>query len=224
MTAIFCVEDDEATALELTATLARERYEVRRFATGGELMVAIADWTPDLLLLDRRLPDMDGLDIVHMLRTAGNAVPILVLSALSEISERVRGLRAGGDDYLAKPFEAVELLARIDALTRRPATIRESRFSVGPIVADLDRKEAWRDGRALELLPREFDILVYLARREGQIVTRFMLLRDVWGYRFEPRSNVVDVHIGKLRRKLDPPGTEPLIVSVRGQGFRLSIG
>ncbi len=173
------------------------------------------------MIVDRLLPEIDGLTIIETLRREQVRTPVLVLSALGAVDERVRGLRAGGDDYLAKPFAMVELVARLDALLRRPSDSRETTLRVGPLALDLIERTARRGERAIELLPREFRLLEYLVRHEGQIVTRAMLFEEVWNYRFVPDSNLVDVHMGRLRRKVDESGEPPLIHSVRGAGFVL---
>jgi two-component system OmpR family response regulator len=158
---------------------------------------------------------------VKALRAGGVETPILILSALAQLDERVIGLKAGGDDYLTKPFALSELAARVEALLRRPVETRETVLHLGDLVLDLIDREAHRNGRLIELLPREFKLLEYLMRRENQVVTRAMLLEDVWHYRFVPQTNLVDVHIGKLRRKVDAPGEPVLIESVRGTGFMM---
>jgi two-component system, OmpR family, response regulator len=175
----------------------------------------------DVLVVDRLLPELDGLSVIETLRSEGIRTPVLVLSALNAVNERVRGLRAGGDDYLAKPFALSELAARLEALLRRPADPRETVLRVGPLELDLLARTALRGRRTLELLPREFQLLEYMMRREGQVLTRAMLLENVWNYRFVPQTNLVDVHIGRLRRKVDAPGEPPMILSVRGAGFML---
>jgi two-component system OmpR family response regulator len=167
------------------------------------------------------LPGLDGLAVIETLRNENVMTPVLVLSALSAVNERIRGLRAGGDDYLAKPFALGELTARLEALLRRPAAPRETTLRVGPLELDLLERTARRGHRALDLLPREFRLLDYMMRREGQVLTRAMLLEQVWNYRFVPQTNLVDVHIGRLRRKLDGPDENPMILSVRGVGFML---
>ena len=220
---ILLVEDDATTAREITLELEDSGYGVRHAATGKAAMQCARSFKPDLMIVDRRLPDQDGLDVIASLKAEGVRTPMLVLSALGTLNERVRGLRAGGDDYLAKPFAFVELVARIEALLRRPGEARETRLAVGPIDLDLMDGTARRNGRAIELLNREFQLLQYLVRREGSVVTRSMLLRDVWGYDFEPKSNVVDVHMSRLRRKVDADGEVPLIRSVRGQGFTFRV-
>lgn len=223
MFSVVLVEDDLVTAREIRLELERVGYNVVQYDTGERALAAIRGQPPDAIIVDRRLPDMEGLEIIEALRTEALHTPALILSALSSLDERVRGLRAGGDDYLAKPFALVELVARIEALLRRSSNSVQSRIVVGPIDIDLLAGTANRDSRPLHLSRRELELLAYLARREKQIVTRFMLLRDVWGYSFDPRSNVVDVHIGRLRRKVDLDGDTPLIHSVRGQGYRFHV-
>jgi two-component system OmpR family response regulator len=221
MSRVLVIEDDDGTADEIGLELARCGHGVERVATGTEGLRTAAGGSFDALVVDRLLPEMEGLDVVEALRSRGVRTPVLVLSALGSLTERVRGLRAGGDDYLPKPFALIELVARLEALLRRPAEPRETILSVGPFRLDLFTRTAWRESRCLELLPRELELLEYLVRRAGQVVTRSMLLQDVWGYRFEPRSNVVDVHMSKLRRKVDGPGETPLLFNVRGLGYRL---
>lgn len=219
MTRILLIEDDDGTADEILLELAASGYEAER---AGNLSIARERARAaafDLLILDRQLPDGEGLALLAELRAEGRRTPALVLSALGSLDDRVRGLRAGGDDYLPKPFALVELIARIEALLRRPDDSRETRLIAGPLDLDLLTGQATRAGRPLDLLPRELKLLDYMVRRAGSIVTRSMLLRDVWGYSFEPNSNVVDVHMGRLRRKVDGEGEAPLIRNVRGQGY-----
>jgi two-component system OmpR family response regulator len=218
---ILVVEDDQAIAEELLAELAQHGYATDA-AADGPAAVAMAVAGPyDLLIVDRLLPALDGLAVIAQLREHDIRVPVLVLSAMSGVDDRVSGLKAGGDDYLTKPFAVAELLARVEALLRRPAETRETVLTVGDLTLDLLDRTAHRGGRPIELLPREFKLLEYLMRRAGQVVTRAMLLEDVWQYRFVPETNLVDVHIGKLRRKVDAPADEPMIDSVRGIGFVL---
>jgi two-component system OmpR family response regulator len=218
---VLVIEDDDGTAEEITTALRDRGFVVERAADGTEgLERARADsW--DVLLVDRMLPGLDGLAIVETLRTEGIKTPVLVLSALNAVNDRVRGLRAGGDDYLAKPFALEELAARLEALLRRPSDPRETLLRVGPLELDLIARVARRGHRELELLPREFQLLEYMMRREGQVLTRAMLLENVWNYRFVPQTNLVDVHVGRLRKKLDAAGEAPMILSVRGAGFQL---
>ena len=224
MATVLLIEDDDITAHEVAAGLARHGHRVDRAASGPGGVELAQRRAYDVLVVDRMLPGLDGLSVISALRLSGVRAPALILSALSDLDERVRGLRAGGDDYLPKPFAMVELAARLGALLRRPVAARETMLRAGPLRLDMLERMAWRDGRDLELLPRELQLLEYLVRRAGQVVTRSMLLQDVWGYRFEPRSNVVDVHMGKLRRKVDPPDLPPLITGVRGAGYRLHAG
>ena len=219
MTHILLIEDDAGTADEIRLELIANGYEVTWRDTIGNGLTAARDGNPDLLIVDRQLPDGEGLDLIARLRADGRRTPALVLSALGTLDDRVRGLRAGGDDYLPKPFALVELVARVQALLRRPDDPRATRLIAGPLDLDLLAGTATRGGRPLELLPRELKLLDYLARRPGQVVTRSMLLQDVWGYTFEPNSNVVDVHMGRLRRKVDAHGEPQLIRNVRGQGY-----
>ncbi len=224
MATILIIEDDYSTAEEIIFELRQAGHEVAHFATGQPALAVIRDQPPDVIVVDRRLPDMEGLEIIESLRSDGIRVPALVLSAMSALDERVRGLRAGGDDYLSKPFALVELVARIEALLRRPINTEKTHLTAGPIDIDRLAGTATRSGRLLHLARRELDLLEYLIQRESQIVTRSMLLQDVWGYSFEPSSNVVDVHIGRLRRKIDAENEIPLIHSVRGQGYRFLTG
>lgn len=219
MTHILLIEDDPGTANEIALELADGGYGVTRHTLAADGLEAARSGDIDLMIVDRQLPDGEGLDLIAQLRREGRRTPALVLSALGSLDDRVRGLRAGGDDYLPKPFALVELIARVEALLRRPNETRDTRLIAGPLDLDLLAGTAARAGRPLELLPRELKLLEYLVRRPGRIVTRSMLLQDVWGYTFEPNSNVVDVHIGRLRRKVDADGDHPLIRNVRGQGY-----
>lgn len=219
MTQILLLEDDPGTADEIRLELVAAGHGVRHRSTLAAAAEAVRAGGIDLWIVDRQLPDGEGLDLIAGLRDEGFRTPALVLSALGSLDDRVRGLRAGGDDYLPKPFALVELLARVEALLRRPDERRDTRLIVGPLDLDLLAGKASRAGRPLDLLPRELKLLDYLVRRPGRIVTRSMLLQDVWGYSFEPNSNVVDVHIGRLRRKVDGEGEVQLIRNVRGQGY-----
>ncbi|MXV44852.1 response regulator [Saccharibacter sp. 17.LH.SD] len=220
---LLLVEDDDSLAAEIIADLQGRGYEVYRAETGAEGLEMARKIQFDLLVVDRMLPELDGLSVLETLRQEEYTVPVLVLSALSAVGDRVSGLKAGGDDYLTKPFAMEELAARLEALLRRPMHGRSSTLRVGPLEMDLIERHAQRDGRDIELLPREFRLLEYMMRRPNMVLTRTMLLEDVWNYRFIPQTNLVDVHIGKLRRKVDAPGEEPLIESIRGVGFRLRV-
>jgi two-component system OmpR family response regulator len=168
------------------------------------------------------LPNVDGLTIIQTIRATGDTTPVLILSALAEVDERVAGLRAGGDDYLTKPFAMSELLARIDVLSRRgPAIIAETKLSVGDLEIDLLGQAVRRGGKPVDLTSREFRILAYLARNEGRVVTRSMLLEHVWDYHFDPQTNIIDQHVSRLRQKVDRGFEKPLIHTVRGTGYIL---
>jgi two-component system OmpR family response regulator len=216
---ILLVEDDAPLAAEIALVLGDGGHAVTRFVDGATALAASSREQFDLLVVDRMLPGLDGLTLVERLRERQVHTPVLVISALGAVDERVRGLKAGGDDYLTKPFAFVELAARVEALLRRPQDTRQTMFRFGPLMMDLISHTVMRDGAALDLLPREFQLLEYLMRRPGQLVTRAMLLEDVWHYRFVPKTNLVDVHVGKLRRKIDGGSDTSLIVSVRGIGF-----
>jgi two-component system, OmpR family, response regulator len=171
--------------------------------------------------LDRLLPGIDGLTILEVVRKERVRAPVLVLSALGAVDDRIRGLRAGGDDYLTKPFALLELVARVEALLRRPAESQDTTLRVGVLELDLLSRTAKRGDRPVDLLPREFRLLEYMMRRKGQLLTRAMLFEEVWKYKFVPQSNLVDVHMGRLRRKVDGPDEQPMIQSIRGEGFVL---
>jgi two-component system OmpR family response regulator len=221
MAKVLVIEDDDGTAEEIVNALGERGYVLDRAADGSEGLERARGGGWDVMVVDRMLPGLDGLTVVETLRDEGIKTPVLVLSALNAVNERVRGLRAGGDDYLAKPFELAELAARLEALLRRPADPRETVLRIGPLEIDLLDRSACRGRRRLDLLPREFQLLEYMMRREGQVLTRAMLLENVWNYRFVPQTNLVDVHIGRLRRKVDAPDEPPMILSVRGAGFML---
>ena len=219
MARLLLIEDDDVTAAEVVADLGERGFTVARAATGPDGLNRARTEPWDVLVVDRMLPGCDGLAIVQALRCAGDRVPALILSALDRVDERVQGLRAGGDDYLVKPFSLVELAARVEALLRRPAELPQTRLRVGPLELDLATGSATRGRRPLDLLPREFKLLEFFVRRPEQVVTRVMLFQNVWAYGFVPKSNLVDVHLGRLRRKLDGPGEAALIENIRGVGF-----
>ena len=220
-TRLLLIEDDAETAAEIVTDLADRGYDVAHVANGTEGLAKATMSQFTLVIVDRMLPGLDGLSILESMRRQRCQVPVLVLSALGDVDDRVRGLKAGGDDYLAKPFDFLELAARVEALLRRPLMSRETVLRVGPLVLDLVERTVHRGTRDVELLPREFKLLEYLMRRPGQVMTRAMLLEDVWNYRFLSETNLVDVHIGKLRRKIDGADEIPMIHSIRGSGFML---
>jgi two-component system OmpR family response regulator len=218
---ILLVEDDAETAEEIVKEFTERHYFIAHEPAGHPALDRAHEGKFDLFILDRMLPDMDGLSILTALRQENIRVPVLVLSALGAVDERVRGLRAGGDDYLTKPFVLTELVARVEALLRRPLETRQTQLRVGPLELDLIERVARRHDRTIELLPREFKLLEYIMRRPGQVLTREMLLEEVWNYRFSPQTNLVDVHIGKLRRKIDEGEETPLFYNIRGAGYIL---
>jgi two-component system, OmpR family, response regulator len=223
MARILVVEDDTQTANEITAALGDHGFAADAASTGREGLLKAAAEPYDAIVLDRMLPGgLDGLGVLTALRAAGIEAPVLILSALSAVDERVRGLRAGGDDYMTKPFDFLELTARLDILLRRHAgPQRETVLRVGRLEMDLLKHTVRLAGEPVDLLPREFRLLEYLMRHSGQVVTRTMLFEEVWNYHYAEPTNVIDVHISKLRRKLDPDNNQPMIHTVRGAGYML---
>jgi two-component system OmpR family response regulator len=219
---ILVVEDDPETAGQLVESLTSSGYEVDLAASGNEALSRGASCDYAVITIDRMLPDIDGITVMRQLRDDGVAAPVLIVSALGEVDDRVRGLRAGGDDYLVKPFSFVELLARVEALGRRSDTIvKETILRVGDLAIDLVSRTATRRGADIFLLPREFELLEYLVRNEDRVVSRAMLLRHVWDLHFDPSTNIIDVYVGRLRRKIDGEQAYPLIHTVRGVGYCL---
>jgi two-component system, OmpR family, response regulator len=219
---ILVVEDDVEAQRYLVNGL-KEAGHVVDDACDGDIGLTLALSRPyDVAIIDRMLPKLDGLNVVSEMREHGNATPVLFLSALSEVDERVKGLKAGGDDYLTKPYAFVELLARLEALMRRrsPAAAKTS-LKVGDLELDLLTRTARRGSTTIELQPREFRLLEYLMRHAGQVVTRTMLLESVWEYHFDPQTNVIDVHISRLRAKIDKGFDAPLLHTVRGAGYMI---
>ncbi len=219
---VLVIEDDTATVDYLSKSLRQSGYTVDHGADGKEGLFLAMEGDYDALIVDRMLPHLDGLTIIQTLRASGDSTPVLILSALGEVDDRVTGLRAGGDDYLVKPFAFVELLARLEALTRRADGLQaETAFQVGNLTLDLLSRSVKRAGREIELQPTEFRLLEYLIRHAGQVVTRTMLLENVWDYHFDPQTNVIDVHISRLRGKIDKDFDYPLLHTVRGAGYQL---
>jgi two-component system, OmpR family, response regulator len=221
MPRVLLIEDDKETAAEILAELRDRGLDADWASNGIEGLDKARTAQADVIVVDRMLPGMDGLTIIEALRGEGLRTPVLFLSALGAVDDRVRGLRAGGDDYLTKPFATVELLARIEALLRRPTESRDTVLRVGPLELDLIERTAKRGDRTIDLLPREFRLLEYMMRRKDQTLTRAMLLEEVWNYKFVPQTNLVDVHMGRLRRKVDGPDEPQMIHNVRGMGFIL---
>ena len=217
---ILIIEDDPETGEQLVESLATSGYEVDLAANGEDGFDRGRTGDYVVMTIDRMLPGLDGISIIRRLREGGIATPALIISALGEVDDRVRGLRAGGDDYLVKPFVFAELLARVDALARRSATVvKETVLRVGDLTLDLVTRTVSRGGRDIELLPREFQVLEYLVRNEGHVVPRAMLLQHVWDLHFDPTTNIIDVYVGRVRRKIDSGQAYPLIHTVRGVGF-----
>ena len=219
---VLLIEDDDAMAEEIVVELNRLGYGAHRAHTIADGIDAARVGGAAVMIMDRLLYGVDSLAMLEKLREEGVKTPVLVISALSSVDERIRGLKAGGDDYLVKPFAMGELAARLQALLRRLDDMRTTKLRAGDLEMDLIEQTVRRGDREIELLPREFKLLEYFLRRPRQLVTRAMLLEGVWRYRFTPETNVVDVHIGNLRRKIDKPGEASLIANIRGAGFMLN--
>jgi two-component system, OmpR family, response regulator len=222
MRKVLVVEDDRETAGQMAACLAEGGYAVDLAVDGNDALERGRSGDYAVITVDRLLPGLDGLEVVQRLRTTGVTTPALIISALGEVDDRVRGLRAGGDDYLVKPFALAEMLARVDALARRSGTVvKETVLRVADLEMDLLARRVRRGGVELDLLPREFQLLEYFMRNEGRVVSRAMLLANVWDVHFDPMTNIVDVYVGRLRRKVDAGDAPALIHTVRGVGFCL---
>ncbi|HLY78834.1 MAG TPA: response regulator transcription factor [Caulobacteraceae bacterium] len=224
MAKILVIEDDTETAAEIAACLTAGGFEAKQSHDGLQgLETALAE-PFDAITLDRLLPGCDGLGVLQGLRDAGSDVPVLMISALSEVDDRVTGLRAGGDDYLVKPFARSELIARLEVILRRRRRPEgpELVLKVGDLQLDLVRREAKRSGRRIELLPMEFKLLEFMMRNAGQILSRRLIFEAVWEYYFDPGTNLIDVHVGRLRRKIDAGDGPPLFRTERGVGYMLN--
>jgi two-component system OmpR family response regulator len=220
---ILLIEDDAQTAGYIVKGLTEEGMTVDHAANGRDGLFHATDGGYDAIILDRMLPGMDGMAVLGALRAGGIHTPVLMLSALAAVDDRVAGLTAGSDDYLTKPFAFAELLARLRLMLRRGGTGAQptTRLACGGLEMDLLSRKVKRDARAIDLQPREFRLLEYLLRHKEQVVTRTMLLEGVWDYHFDPGTNVIDVHVSRLRRKIDDGEAVPLIHTVRGAGYRL---
>ena len=221
---ILLVEDDRETADYLVRGLSEEGHGVEHVSDGREGLFRATGQSFDLIILDRMVPALDGLEVLKALRAAGVETPVLVLSALASVSDRIEGLESGSDDYLVKPFSFAELLARVNALLRRSeqrAVAADHRLIVGDLEIDPLARTVKRSGRTIDLKPREYRLLEYFARNKGRVVTRTMLLEQVWDYHFDPGTNVIDVHVSRLRRKLEDGFDNPILHTVRGAGYRL---
>jgi two-component system OmpR family response regulator len=219
---VLIIEDDAEAAEYLAKGLRESSHAAEVVGDGRDGLLQAATGRFDVLIVDRMLPGLDGLSLVHHLRATGHATPVLFLSALGEVDDRVKGLRAGGDDYLVKPYAFSELLARVENLARRrTAAPVTTRLAFADLELDLLSRKVTRAGRAIDLQPREFQLLEVLLRHPGQVMTRTMLLETVWDYHFDPQTNVIDVHISRLRQKIDRGFELPLIHTVRGAGYCL---
>ncbi|MDB5455704.1 MAG: Response regulator with CheY-like receiver domain and winged-helix DNA-binding domain [Caulobacter sp.] len=222
MPKILAIEDDPTTGEEIVAELSQHGFEVVWIADGRDGLISAVSGDFDAILLDRMLPRLDGLAIVTIIRKAGIDIPVLMISALSDVDERVRGLRAGGDDYMTKPFASEELAARLEVLLRRRAAIpRQAALTVADLEIDLMSRTVRRAGVEIRLMPTEYKLLEFMVRNSGQVLTRTMIFEAIWGYHFDPGTNLIDVHLGRLRRKLDRPGLPPLLHTIRGSGYAL---
>jgi two-component system OmpR family response regulator len=217
---VLLIEDDPRVADHVGKGLCEAGHIVESAADGREGLLRAAAESFDVIVLDRMLPQVDGLKILQTIRATGDTTPVLILSALGDVDERIRGLRAGGDDYLPKPFALSELVARVEALGRRgPAIAEATELRSGDLAIDLLGHTVTRAGRRIDLTQREFRILEYLVRNAGRVVTRSMLLEHVWDYNFDPQTNIIDQHVSRLRQKLDRGFDTPLIETVRGTGY-----
>ena len=221
---VLCVEDNERVACFVKKGLVEAGHTVDHADNGRDGMFLAASEPYDVIIMDRMLPgNIDGLGIIEAVRKAGNKTPILILSALSDVDDRIRGLKSGGDDYLVKPFAFGELLARLDALFRRSQEgTAETTLMVDDLCLNLISRKVTRAGKPVSLQPREFKLLEYLMRHANQVVTRTMLLENVWDYHFDPRTNVIDVHVSKLRHKIDAGSERPLLRTIRNAGYMLT--
>jgi two-component system, OmpR family, response regulator len=219
---ILLVEDDDATASYITDALCDEGFAVDRANDGRAGLALAREGTYSAIILDRMLPEMDGMAVLNAMRVSNVTTPTIFLSALGSVDDRVEGLRASSQDYLVKPFAIAELVARVHALLRHmPPADDAVRHVFGDLILDRIERTVHRDGQPIELQPREFRLLEYLMRNAGQIVTRKMLLEGVWDYHFDPGTNVIDVHVSRLRKKLDEGSDVPIVHTVRGSGYRL---
>jgi len=219
---ILAIEDDATVASFLKNRLGEDGHSVDHAADGHDGLLLASANSYEVMIVDRMLPGIDGLTVIQAVRNRGDQTPILILSALGEVDDKVRGLKAGGDDYLVKPFAYSELMARVESLVRRFSSRKErTSLEVAGLRMDLLSREVSRDGQSIDLKPREFLLLEYLMRHAGQTLTRTMLLEAVWDYHFDPQTNVIDVHISRLRQKVDRAFDEPLIHTIRGAGYVL---
>ena len=220
---LLLVEDDIESAKYLIKGLREQGYVVDHSANGKDGLFMAASEKYDAMIIDRMVPEVDGITIIQTLRASGNQTPMIILTALDKVEERVKGLKSGADDYLAKPYSFTELLARLEAITRRKSAEKAvTKLLCGELEMDLLTREVKRCGKAIELQAREFALLEYLIRNHGTVVTRTMLLEHVWDYNFDPQTNVIDVHISRLRQKIDKGFDKSMIQTLRGAGYKLS--
>lgn len=220
---ILLIEDDKEAAKYLAKGLREQGYVVDHRDNGKEGLFLAASETYDAMIVDRMLPEVDGVTITQTLRASGNQTPILMLTALDKVEERVKGLKSGADDYLVKPYSFTELLARLETITRRKTSggTVQTKLTCGELEMDLLSRTVKRAGKTIDLQAREFSLLEYLLRNSGTVVTRTMLLENVWDYNFDPQTNVIDVHISRLRQKIDKGFEKSMIQTLRGAGYRL---
>ncbi|OSP55976.1 response regulator transcription factor [Pseudoruegeria sp. SK021] len=219
---LLVVEDDETTGSYIARGLREEGQTVDLVTSGRDALIQATSTTYDVMVVDRMLPEIDGITLVKTLRGAGNKTPVLFLTSLGSVEDRILGLNSGGDDYLVKPFAFGELSARVAALARRPQALeQETILSAGDLSMDLIAREVTRAGQKIDLLPREFALLEHLLRRKGRVQTRTMLLEAIWDISFDPMTNVVETHISRLRAKIDKPFDTELIRTIRGAGYRI---
>lgn len=220
---ILLIEDDKEAAKYLMKGLREQNYVVDHSASGKDGLFLATTEKYDAMIIDRMVPEVDGLTILQTLRASGNETPVLLLTALDKVEERVKGLKSGADDYLAKPYSFTELLARLETITRRKTGEKAvTKLSCGELEMDLLTRSVKRAGKEIELQQREFALLEYLMRNAGTVVTRTMLLENVWDYNFDPQTNVIDVHISRLRQKIDKGFDKSLIQTLRGAGYKLA--
>lgn len=221
---VLLIEDDSGHAQFITEGLKQAGHNVDHAQDGMDGLFMATEEKYDVMIIDRMIPKLDGLTVLETLRKGGNKVPVLVLSSLSKVEERIKGLRAGGDDYLTKPFEFGELLARLEALVRRatPEQSERTLLTIGDLEMNLLSREVTRSGQKIDLQAKEFQLLEFLMRREDQVVTRTMLLEGVWDFHFSPNTNLIDAQMSKLRIKMDKPFKKQLIKTIKGAGYKIS--
>jgi two-component system OmpR family response regulator len=219
---VLVVEDDERVASHVVKGFRAQGWHVDHVADGRQALFQVAAETYDVVVLDRMLPNVDGLKILQTMRASEDSTPVLILSALGDVDNRVRGLRAGGDDYLAKPFAFSELLARVEALSRRKGAVQETaELGLADLHMNLLSRTVTRSDQVIDLTTREFALLEFLLRNAGRVVSRSMLLEAVWDYNFDPQTNIIDQHVSRLRAKIDKGFSPPLLQTIRGMGYAL---